>query len=801
MKYKMTAMTVSAALSLNLLGFFPAHAEEATQLVDSGINYTETVETISNPGAGYTSTIWYTCKPGDTPVYNPTGNLVLMFVDIGAFSSGSNGVTADDGIYTEGTDIPLDDAFFTNIRKTLDNCRKNGCTAAMRFRYDDMGKQNPEPSTFEFMMSHIQQIKENGFLSEYQDIIAFVESGFVGAWGEQWGGKYTTVEDKAKVLDAMLDCVPSPIPVTVRTPDIFAKWAGIERSELVNYTPEPGSEASRVGMYDDGYMGSDIDLGTYSDREAETTWLSRQTLTSYFGGEFSGNIEFAKKYDTYLPKNAIPEMYKTHLSYINSNIFTLYQDYIFGTEYDVPGADNSAYYGQTVFQFIRDHLGYRFVLRDSDLSAEVKQGESLELNFAVENTGFANPIMPEKAEIMLEKDGNYIKTEAEIDTSKWYSCTTSENDLQLKLPGGLETGNWNVYLKLSVGNNTLDQMGMRSVHFANQNVWNASLGANYLGTFCVTENEDTAELTNGTFYQSNTDAPISVSNGEMYTVNGLVSSESISDAYLVKEAGDKKLYLSNDENYFYITAIIPQNASSPVYNLQIKPETSDKTYWLYYQSNGFVYFNNGTPVGCTCIHDGDMVQFRVPLGELMEVYPKTTLSSVRVSIQDEADSWKNVGEIKSDEYTVTEYFSVYSGKQKVYLNSGDTVTLQPLTYAENLKYQWLFNNEPIDGAVHGDYIVTAKSPGTYSVQMTTEMGTIRAVDIFEVVDVFEPVIRGDINLDGTFSIADIVLMQGYLLCLAEIDQQQFQRADVNADAQLNAFDLVLMRQMLIEKVF
>ena len=33
----------------------------------------------------------------------------------------------------------------------------------------------------------------------------------------------------------------------------------------------------------------------------------------------------AQKYDTYLPQNAIPEMYKTHLSYINSNIYNLYK--------------------------------------------------------------------------------------------------------------------------------------------------------------------------------------------------------------------------------------------------------------------------------------------------------------------------------------------------------------------------------------------------------------------------------------------------------------------------------------------
>ena len=305
---------------------------------------------------------------------------------------------------------------------------------ALRFRYDALGQADPEYATFEQVLKHISQIKESGVLEDYKDILCFVESGFVGKWGEQHGGKYVTVDYKAKLLDAMLDCVPSPVPVTVRTPDIFAEWAGIKRSELGDYVLEEGSRASRVGLYDDGYMGSNSDLGTYSDREKETSWLGRQTLTAYFGGEFSGNIEFAKQYDTYLPENAIPEMYKTHLSYINANIFQLYKDYTFGADCDVEGADNSAYYGQNVFQFIRDHIGYRFVLRKSELTPETTQGGSVDLHFRVENTGFANPIPKQSSYFLLEKDGVYYRCDGGLDTNKWYSCTTADAKVTFELP-------------------------------------------------------------------------------------------------------------------------------------------------------------------------------------------------------------------------------------------------------------------------------------------------------------------------------------------------------------------------------
>ncbi|MDE7439350.1 MAG: DUF4832 domain-containing protein [Clostridia bacterium] len=383
--------------------------------------FAEYVGTISNPGIGYTATDWYHTKVGETSVHYKQGDIVLFFVDLGPFSAGSNGIKDDAGNYTEGVDYDLDEPFFNALRASFENCRNNGSTIAVRFRYDENGKSNPEPKTFEQVLKHVSQIKESGILEDYKDILMFVESGFVGQWGEQHGGKYTTVDYKARLLEAMLDCVPSPIPVTVRTPDIFAKYVGIERNKLAEYVAEEGSDASRVGLYNDGYMGSNSDLGTYANREIETQWLGNQTFTSYFGGEFSGNIDFAKKYDNYLPENCIPEMYKTHLSYINGNIFQLYKDYTFDKNYDVEGYDNSAYYGQTVFQFIRDHLGYRLVLKESNVPNSVAQGGNLKFSFKITNNGFANPIKKQKCEIILEKDGKFITTKVELDPTKWYS--------------------------------------------------------------------------------------------------------------------------------------------------------------------------------------------------------------------------------------------------------------------------------------------------------------------------------------------------------------------------------------------
>ena len=58
-------------------------------------------------------------------------------------------------------------------------------------------------------------------------------------------------------------------------------------------------------------------------------------------------------------------------------------------------------------------------------------------------------------------------------------------------------------------------------------------------------------------------------------------------------------------------AEIIQESQAPVYNLQIKNgDENNKFYWIYYASNGFVYFNNGSYDGCECKRSGNYVEYR-----------------------------------------------------------------------------------------------------------------------------------------------------------------------------------------------
>ena len=60
-------------------------------------------------------------------------------------------------------------------------------------------------------------------------------------------------------------------------------------------------------------------------------------------------------------------------------------------------------------------------------------------------------------------------------------------------------------------------------------------------------------------------------------------------------------------------------------------------------------------------------------------------------------------------------------------------------------------------------------------------------------------VRGDVNGDGSFSIADIVALQKWLLAAPDAKLADSSAGDLCEDSRLDSFDLALMRRMLIEK--
>lgn len=528
-------------LAMNMAALLPVSA--ASSMKDSGLNYKEsTAYDLGSCDSGYTSSVWIRSAPGKNWTTS-VSRYTLLLIGIGGYSSAMN---------EDGVDYDFDEIFFTSLEETLKSARSNGATVGLRFRYDDNGSTNPEPAEFSQVLRHIEQIGESGLLEKYEDVISFVETGMVGSWGEQWGGKYTSLEHKAQVLDAFLNITPDTIPVTIRTPNTFRQWlsdyCGISTTAAdMSYSlsdPELAAKAARVGLYNDGYMGSNSDLGTYSNRAGETAWLNKAPS---YGGEFSGSDEWRLKYTTWQPEYALPEMYYTNLLRINSNIYrtrtvsesftteaeaqerlaaidTLYEncglgyydyagtvtqsdsgytaswkwmgydDFIFNEELDAKlgvSCDNSAFYGETVWQFMRAHLGYRFVLRSSRLSEASEAGGTLDMEFSVENTGFSETPKDKEVEILLSNGSITYTYTTDLNARDWASAALVEESLSLTLPETMPGGEWDVYMRISELNDDAANDNLYCTRFANEElIYDEALNANYMGSVTVNGETD-----------------------------------------------------------------------------------------------------------------------------------------------------------------------------------------------------------------------------------------------------------------------------------------------------------------------
>lgn len=512
------------------------------------INYSESIRSISNPDIGYYSYFAMSITDQSSNImtnltYSLSGqtelnqSLIGFFVNLENTSGAING-TADRAI----TDDELE-----KIDTALSLVRQYNKKVILRFRYVVSSSNKYKEPSMDIILQHIEQL--GPIMQKNKDVITVVEAGFLGSSGEWYPTNYTTTENRQQIVFKLLDVLPKEIMVNVRTPNYYREIFDTQNpiSEQTKYLED---YASRVGLHNDGYLGSETDLGTYGQgqRESELNWQNSHNQYTIFGGEAStdSSSQAAAAYSD--STNAISDMQKTHCTYLNrihnAEVLNKWKN----TTYN---GSNREYKGQTAYKYIGDHLGYRYVLRDSRVTASTKQGERLEAVLEIENTGFANMVHEKKLELILEKDGEYYKAISDIDVRNWKCGTNTTVVLLYNLPKDIKIGEWNLYVKIS------DKLNENyCVEFANENVWDSVLKANYIGKTNIQEgtNKKNNELSQITFKdQQGTNSLEQVES--QIIVDGKVSSkyEWKDEDILYSNAEDNtKFYMKNDENYLYL---------------------------------------------------------------------------------------------------------------------------------------------------------------------------------------------------------------------------------------------------------
>ena len=377
--------------------------------------------------------------------------------------------------------------YLWNIQRDFDNLRKAGLKVILRFRYTSRTTKPYGDAPLNIVLKHINQLKP--VLRQNKDVIFTFQAGFIGAWGEWYYTDYfsespgTITEqnwiDRRAVVNALLEVLPPEIMVNVRTPSY--------KIHLLNedgYYPVTVDEAyknlpvARIAHHNDCFLASASDVGTYTDTAVQKPYLAEDTKYTVIGGETCGQSGYSHC------ENALKELRRFHWTYLN-------RDYHQGVIGD--------WINEGCYPEIQKKLGYRFRLISGDFSNTTNPGGPVLFKLKLINEGFANPVNPVKAQIILKGKSNqkeYITT-IKGDIRFWPIGDTIDLDYVFGLPESIDTGDYDLFFRIVDANGRLYDNPSYSVQTANKETWEPGTGYNKLNHVLSVSN-NTANFYSGT---------------------------------------------------------------------------------------------------------------------------------------------------------------------------------------------------------------------------------------------------------------------------------------------------------------
>jgi hypothetical protein len=479
-----TTLLVSTAI---LLSQFPANQTLAAGNLTT-INYQPSTEDIANPERGFMkqSSIWPDQSFSSSKVQQVelTDTVAWVYFRLDNYRDPRDGPGVVLNNYQGKLLEPLGSGRGLDvIQQTFDTARNKGLKLIIRFIYNwgPGSTNNPDDATPDaplyFTLQHISQIKP--LLIANSDVIAAVQAGFVGHWGEWHSSKYLyTLESRLAILNALLDALPSDRMLQLRYPRYKEIFYG---GPLTSDQAFNQSDASRIGHHNDCFLDGNNDGNTYNSQQYETP-KPRSTYCDNQSDEVQCWKDFISQEGLYTPiggescsdnpprtdcPNALSELQLLHWSFINN---------------DYNGSVLNRWQSEGCMPEIRRRLGYRFVLSNLIVSDQVNPGGSLPFKLTLTNEGFASPYNPRPVILILKEKTTGYQTEINLTANprRWSPGQTATIDTQVPIPPTLSQGIYNLYLWLPDPSNNLRPRPEYAIHLANQNVWQASTGYNLL---------------------------------------------------------------------------------------------------------------------------------------------------------------------------------------------------------------------------------------------------------------------------------------------------------------------------------
>ncbi|RZJ72735.1 DUF4832 domain-containing protein [Flavobacterium sp.] len=450
----MTYYTMKKLLALTLaLASYCGFAQTTT------VTYAPTTASFSNPERGFyrhteTHSDSYSSLNQTTLTnYRVNGNysLILRVCYLENFVNGA-----------------ISSTYMNNMQADFTKIRNAGLKCILRFAYsDDNDNGAAQDASKAQILSHISQLQS--MLQTNSDVIAVVQAGFIGAWGEWYYtdhfGMEPTAADYANrkaVVDAILAALPTSRMVQLRTPSLKRNTYNAMTALTAAQAYSTTLPVARLGHHNDCFLASSDDYGTYENVAVEYPYLEQETKFTPMGGETckvnAPRSECAK---------ALEEMARFHWSYLNVDY---HPDVIDGFE------------ANSCLDDMERRLGYRFELQTGTYPNTATVGGALAFTFQVKNTGFAAPYNPRTAYIVLRNTTNQAVYSFPLTTNVrlWQANATQTVSETVVLPANIPTGNYQMFLNLPDNAAALATRSEYSIRLGNNNTWENATGYNNL---------------------------------------------------------------------------------------------------------------------------------------------------------------------------------------------------------------------------------------------------------------------------------------------------------------------------------
>jgi hypothetical protein len=348
---------------------------------------------------------------------------------------------------------PIAADFLAKLDQGFQKVRQAGLKIVVRFTYS--GNTGDPDAPKASVLQHVAQLKP--LLQSHGDVIAAMQAGFIGAWGE-WHGSMHGNDDpgvRREVVTALLDALPACRMLQLRTPAFKQGLAGpapLSEAEAFKGTPR-----ARLGHHNDAFYSDINDMGTYADPVKGKEWVAQDSRFVVNGGETTdapkgGGAEF------------VAEMERLHWSFVHLRYS--------------PDVRNS-WEAQGHLGRLRRRLGYRFSLIEATHPTAVRPGGQMELTLRLRNDGFAAPFNPRPLHVILSSGAQRLDAKLSVDARRW-EPGEHKVTVKLSIPSKVQRGPYRLSLALPDDAASLAGRPEYAVRFANAGIWDAKEGVNVL---------------------------------------------------------------------------------------------------------------------------------------------------------------------------------------------------------------------------------------------------------------------------------------------------------------------------------